>query len=220
MNPWPQCRLKGDVTTDGSSAGKLSRGRHECDVRWVHHDGTGYLFARTRRVQISNETQSGSWRRISGTRSGEKVTDDVFTLSINHGAGPQGDGYAYFIFPGVDPRQLAKLANKNPCEILANTADVQAVYHAGDSALGAVFYSAGGFTASGWTVTADRSCALVYSRSGKTWTLSAADPACGSGPLTIVISRPDGRRVRELVTLPRGNRAGASVIVKVGGQAG
>ena len=207
-----QCRLSGPVAMgrDGASE-TFSGGAVALDVRWVHHDGIGYLFPETCRVELAMETRTESWKRISAQRSDRAVTDTVFTLAIPHGARPKGKGYAYAVFPGKEAAAMPDIARRMPFEIVANSAAQQAVWCGSDEALGIVFYGPGRMQATGWQVTADRACVLLLRRVGGAWTLSAADPAAGDGALSLTVKRDGEAPRRVILTLPSGLMAGASV---------
>ncbi|MFT5368024.1 MAG: chondroitin AC lyase [Candidatus Latescibacterota bacterium] len=207
-----QCRLSGPVTlSKGNSFETFPEGNVTQNLRWVHHDGIGYLFPKESQISLTTGARTGTWKRISAQRSDETVTDSVFTLTIPHGAQPKEKTYVYAVFPGKESTAMLDLAHKMPFEIVANSAQQQAVWCESDKALGIVFRQPGQIQAAGWQVSADRACVLLLRLLGETWTLSAADPSAGNGTLSLIVKQ-DGEASRPItLTLPEGQMAGSTV---------
>jgi len=206
-----QCRLNGPVTVGEKASSVLAPGAHHVSSRWIHHDGIGYLFPDVQSLRISNQQQTGSWHRVSSQRPDIPITEPVFSMSIEHGPHPDGDAYAYAVVPGIEAQNMTALASRQDTRILANRPDVQAVFHASDATLGALFYRSGRFELSDWTLEVDRACALLCTGTKDAWTVSVADPAAGEGPLRVAIQPPGEQSVTMTVKLPVGSAAGASV---------
>jgi chondroitin AC lyase len=129
-----QCRLAGGVLwSDGGDAQPLAAGQQLSPpgLRWVHHDGVGYLFpdGAASNLTVSTLAGSGSWASINDRYSSAVVSADLFSLWIDHGLAPEGGSYAYVMLPGVTPEQLAERADQPGIEVLANTPEVHAVKH-------------------------------------------------------------------------------------------
>jgi chondroitin AC lyase len=207
-----QCRQSGSVALGkGNKSETFQGGRAIVNVAWVHHDGMGYVFPKASRVELETESRTETWKRISTQRSGQAVTDSVFTLAIPHGAKPKGKAYAYAVFPGKEAAVMPDLARQVPFEVVANSAKQQVVWCKDDEALGIVFYQPGKIKAAGFDVTADRACALLIRRVDGVWKLSAADPAAGSGILNMTVKQNNEAPRTITVTLPDGLMAGGSV---------
>lgn len=208
-----QCRLRGPVTVgrDGSSEA-VKEGERTLTARWVWHDGLGYLFGRETNVALANRERAGNWKRISAQRPADPVKDQVFTLGLEHGARPAGTEYAYAVMPVPRPEAMPALARKPPCQILANSARVQAVFHPGDAVLGVVFHKAGELAWEEWRIKVDRPCVIVARNAPDQRQLAVADPAAGAGAVKLEITWPDRRQNQLEVALPQGQRAGASAI--------
>ena len=87
-----QCLLRGPVRTSATLSGdELPAGDHALSgVKWVCHDSVGYVFPAPAAVRLRNGPATGSWQRL-GPWSPEPVTENVFTLWLDHGA-PRGRG--------------------------------------------------------------------------------------------------------------------------------
>ncbi|MBT3376514.1 MAG: hypothetical protein HN742_29520 [Lentisphaerae bacterium] len=203
-----QCRLNGEVTIGPDRKVLPAEGTHTRRTRWVHHDGIAYVFPESTTVQISNRSATGSWQRISKQRPATPVTQNVFTLGIEHGQMPAGAAYEYLVFPGASPDRVAALAASPVVRVLASSATVQAALHQATATLGAVFHEAGEFGAQGWHVGVDRACTLIVRENR----VALSDPTAGTGTVVLEVGRP-GAPTRQLtVALPSGLRAGASVV--------
>jgi chondroitin AC lyase len=142
-----QCLLEGDVVAmGGSQKSTLSKGERELEnIKWVFHNGIGYLFPEPVKVQLSNQSEKGSWFKINqqSSTSKEEVSMDVFKLWLNHGTRVQNGSYQYIVVPGTTVGELEKSKENRGIEILVNTPEIQAVKHVGLNILQAVFYTAG-----------------------------------------------------------------------------
>jgi chondroitin AC lyase len=207
-----QCRLAGPVAL-GTKKGSedYPTGDGERKVRWVHHDGVGYLFPEIAEVTLATGGRKGAWTRISAQRSDRAVTDSVFTLTVTHGKRPEGKSYAYALFPGTTIANMSELAKRKTFEIQVNNAQQQAVWCEADRALGIVFYEPGKLEAMGWQVEANRGCVILLRQEGQAWTLSAADPTAAAGTLSLKIKQGKKQRRDIQLALPEAALAGSSV---------
>jgi chondroitin AC lyase len=88
---------------------------------WVFHDNVGYVFAKSGQVELKNEAQSGSWQSINSTYSADIITEDVFSLWIDHGTGPDSATYEYIVVPGADKNDLQNYTVSIPVQTIVNT---------------------------------------------------------------------------------------------------
>jgi chondroitin AC lyase len=209
------------VTTVNQCWGK---GNIEKGDSWFRHDGIGYLFPKTLPASPSPiavvEKRTGSWAGIgAGTR--EPITGTVFQITLDHGVRPSGAAYAYTVIPGASAADLNKRRQKDPVQIISNTADVQAVRHQVQGILQAAFYSAGTATANapGWTLTVDQPCAVCLTETRDGVRLAVSNPR--NLPLSLIVTLDrrlagdgctpgDNGTTRIAFTLPDGPQAGQS----------
>jgi len=140
-----QCLLKGDVTVNSDKMTfMIKKGERLIEnVNWIFHDGVGYLFPKPSKINVSNQTQTGSWWDINKQTDTPKETVnlDIFKLWIDHGKQLVGTDYEYIVVPATTVEKLAESSQQ--IEILANTPEIQAVKHSGLKICQAVFYKSG-----------------------------------------------------------------------------
>lgn len=110
------------------------------------HDGVGYAILKGQ-GKASGETRKERWCEFdlsNKKQPNRPKTAPILMLQIDHGSNPNQDSYIYAIhFDLKDFAALQKYAAAPSFRVLANTDDVQAVYHTPSDTLAAVFYKAG-----------------------------------------------------------------------------
>jgi hyaluronate lyase len=148
---------------------------------WAYLDGVGgYVFPGGANLKALREARTGAWVDIdngpstSGTNT--PYTRRYATLWFDHGTAPNNASYAYILLPGATPQSTAQIAQSNPVQIVANSANQQAI-HVGVLGLNAaIFFAAGSVGGGADKITATAPCAvLTHTVNGRT-TLSVADP--------------------------------------------
>ena len=170
--------------------GPIKRGKN-----WFHHDGIGY---RGEGMTLETGKRTGDWRYLSGgILKPAPVTEELFTLTIDHGMKPKNGSCAFAILPGATPEETA---NWKRGKVLANTTACQAVeFH--DGTIGAIFHAPGKL---GNFETKAPGAFLI--RKGQVF---VADPSARRSEITIAL---DG--VTRSVKLPGGEEEGRSVPVR------
>jgi chondroitin AC lyase len=142
-----QCLLHGDVIVmDGNSKSVLKQGERALEnVKWILHDSVAYLFPDPIKVNLSNQTATGSWYKINHQSDSPKdeVNLDVFKLWLDHGKSPENAKYQYIVVPSTSEQEMNNTSGNRNIEILSNTSDIQAVRHSGLNLCQIVFYKAG-----------------------------------------------------------------------------
>lgn len=142
-----QCWLRGEVTVMANNKQSvLESGDHQLDqVKWIYHDGVGYLFPTPQKVNLSNQNQSGSWYKINHQSDSPKdeISKPVFKLWLDEGSHPQDTSYAYIVVPATTVQEMAAGSDAQQIRILANTPEIQAVKHVGLNLSEVVFYTSG-----------------------------------------------------------------------------
>ncbi|MVA76544.1 hypothetical protein GC722_10980 [Auraticoccus sp. F435] len=165
---------------------------------WAHLEGVGgYLFGPGSRLVARREERTGSWRRInSGGDTGGSDTPTTrryLQLRLEHGVDPAGAGYEYVLLPRATPAQTRRRASAPGHQVLANTADVQAVRAV---QRGTLVTLANVFTAG--EVDGHRSsgpCSLVLVRQGGQTTVAVSDPSRSAAPLRLELALPGDHEV-------------------------
>ena len=152
------------------------------NMRWVHHDGVGYILPEPATVNLSNKTRQGRWSDITASHkaSNQMVSRDVFLLGIDHGNRPQNASYQYIVVPGITVDQLsATSADNRNIEILSNTAALQAVKNTDLGICQIVFYEAGAVEIDDGALVrmASHGLAMLKMEGSRIVELSVADPS-------------------------------------------
>ncbi len=149
----------------------------------VWQNGIGYLVMQGGPMTVSGETRPERWLEFNRSRNSRQKNRpkqaSIFQITIDHGRAPAGGSYAYLVdFEVKNLAELQKKYENSPIRILANNAEVQAVYHPELKLLYAIFYRAGASFRNGddlWR--ANTPAIMMWKEDGDgTWRLLAADP--------------------------------------------
>jgi chondroitin AC lyase len=160
------------------------------DLKWVHHDGVGYVFPNL----VSNATiravpQTGTWQSIDTGQSNAVVSKEVFSLDLGHGTAVSNGQYAYIVAPGMEASAMAAYASETQIEVLANTSVVQAVRHHQLGITAANFWS-DSISTIGDLTSNKKACVLVR-RDGSILEVSISDPTqTNTGTITLHVAAP------------------------------
>jgi len=198
--------------------GKRQTGEQEVQFQgpaWVNHDSTGYMILDAKQVWLRRGASTGTWRSISHQdhATDEPVTQDIFTVGIDHGAQPKDASYAYVVLPAASESQTEAYTHQQPIEVVSNTRDLQAVSHTGLSIHYAVFYQPGNVTFPGGIRLTSRQPALflVKALPGGTAQVTLADPTRKLDNVTFRLELATGMDTTLTVQLPQGMLAGKSL---------
>jgi chondroitin AC lyase len=222
-----QCLLTSTITyeTAGGTPVTMSSGSvTPANLSWVYQGGVGYFFlSPVSNATILAQTQTGSWRLINNSQSSATVSQNVFTLFLNHGTTVSNGSYGYIEVPGITAAQMDSYAASIPIQVLANTANLQAVRQSALDITQASFYSAGSFTmVPGQTIAANGPSMVMFKRQPYALELSAANPQNAQLNLNVTLtgvtlsgSNPGWfdafGNATAAYDLPGGNYAGATV---------
>jgi chondroitin AC lyase len=141
-----QCLLQSDVVVMGSNLKSvMPKGERQLDkVKWILHDGIGYVFPEAQNVYLSNQAQTGSWYKVNRQSDSPKdeISLDVFKLWIDHGQQPRNAGYQYIVVPSTTEKEMESQTDRQ-LTVLSNTSEIQAVRHSGLNICQMVFYTSG-----------------------------------------------------------------------------
>jgi len=225
MTTLNQCLLHGDVVvSDGKAARVLSSGTHDVDdPAWIWHDQVGYLLLQPASVRVRNAAQSGSWHLINERASKQTITKDVFRATINHRAGPRNESYAYCVLPGVTADTL-KPTIQSPVRVIANRANLQAVWHPTLRLAGLAFYQAGTCAVTpSLTLAVDTPCLVLLRICDDGCVVSVANPVNKAADIAVDLrvrapkSRTGVKSIHQRLHLPGGLDAGKTVTIRCDG---
>jgi chondroitin AC lyase len=188
-------------------------------ANFVWHDGVAYLFPAGQKFRVTHGAQTGRWSDI-GVGSDKPVTEQVFSLWLDHGARPRGAAYVYVVMPGVSAEEAARRAKNSGVEVLSNDPTLQAVRVPKLGLVGVVFWSAGRLESGRQTVGVDQPCLLMAQGRGRRLRVSVANPLNEPVRVRVMIGRKvAGENAVRTVAgtiitfdLPGGPAAGSTVV--------
>lgn len=142
-----QSHLQGEVVlnTDGQ-IGTLPSGEHAPEkVSWIIHNHVGYIFPVEQSLRLNNTIAKGSWFLINRSIDSPKevVEEYVFKLWIDHGARLKNATYEYVVMPAATQEEIQQYTAAPLIKTIANTPNLQAVWHNTLNRGYAAFYKSG-----------------------------------------------------------------------------
>ena len=190
-----QCLLTTNVsyeTSASSSIQNFSTGTvTPTNLKWVNQGNIGYFFL----TPVSNATiqaiaQSGKWSDLNTAESSSTVTQNVFTLYLNHGTAVNNGSYSYIVVPNLPASQMDSYWASMPIQIIQNNSTAQAVRNSALDLTEATFYAPSSVTFdSGQTVGANGASTIMLQRpQANVLKLSASNPNAVSPALALQVS--------------------------------
>ena len=211
-----QCAFAGPITVcTADRVWQLAPGETLTnELRWVHHNGIGYLLPRPQDVTVRGMAQSGDWYRVHHRDSRRPVERDVFSLWIDHGPEPNDAQYAYAVVPSVTPSGMLASEHLWPGRILQQTASLLAISSGDGRRVCVVFFTPGRLVWETDSVLAvDAPCLLMLDRTADPARLYVADPTQRRRTLHV---RLTGRQQADVtIDLPGDAQAGRTVTVEL-----
>ncbi|MDF2835533.1 MAG: hypothetical protein K0Q63_1173 [Paenibacillus sp.] len=190
----------GEALTVNGAAQPSSLGWNDTltGVQWAHLAGgqpgsdIGYYFPQPADIHAVREARTGKWSQINtrpGTPSGN-ITNNYMTMWFDHGANPSAASYEYVLLPNRTSAQVASYAAAPSIEVLANTAEVQAVRDNGLGIVGANFWSDGTHEADLIKSNKKASVMTMESADGELLEVSVSDPTqANTGTIQLELDR-------------------------------
>jgi chondroitin AC lyase len=190
-----QCLLNGAVTK-------------EENLRWVHHDDVGYVFPSGGKITLKTANQTGSWRNINESGSDKPITQEVFSLSLEHGRAPENEAYGYIVMPNKTPSEMAEASTNHGFVIVKNNAEIQAVQNTVQKIQAMVFYHPGKVNfEKELTVESDKQSLVLIQEKEKEYEISVSDPLHSASEITVTLNQRNSIRF----ILPQGEYAGSTI---------
>lgn len=95
------------------------------DIKWVNHDNITYIPLNNTKLDISNQTHTGSWHQIIAKYPNEIEKGKIFTIKVSPEISPKNASYAYAILPNYQPEKNNSIDLK--FKVLQNNEDAQIV---------------------------------------------------------------------------------------------
>lgn len=189
------------VKGDGLGTGIASmEGSAVDNAKWIHVEGNvagdtvGFYFPKeSGQLKARKVASTGNWGNIN-LNSSTDVVKNYFELWFDHGKNPQNAEYSYVMLPGKTVEEM-KAYEKNPSiEILANTADVQAVRYKSKNVTGANFWQDKVVSVGG--ITCDKKASIIMKQTGDTLEIGVSDPTMKNlGTIEVEIDKEFGSLV-------------------------
>ena len=190
------------VNGNGLGTGNASmEGNAIENAKWLHVEGNaagdavGFYFPKeSGQLKARKVASTGNWGNIN-LNSSTDVVKNYFELWFDHGKDPQNAEYSYVMLPGKTVEEM-KAYEKNPTvEILANTADVQAVSYKSKNVIGANFWQDKVVSVGG--ITCDKKASIIMKQTGDTLEIGVSDPTMKNlGTIEVEIDRKYANVVR------------------------
>lgn len=167
----------------------------EYPLKWINfttnQPGTqvGYYFPTVSSIHVSQETVTENIQKIRQRNPDREVTENFFTLGIDHGENPQDASYAYVLLPNFTEAETKVYAENPAIQILANTSIVHAVEHTELGIKGFNFFGDKKTTVS--NVTSYNPASILVKEDGNVVTVAVSDPTFSVKKMKLKISLPN-----------------------------
>lgn len=148
----------------------------------------GYFFPEVTSINVSKKTVTESLKKIRTGNTDTNITENFFTLGLEHGNNPQNAKYAYMILPNFNEEETEQYANSPGVKILSNTEDVHAVEHVNLGLKGFNFF--GDKKRSVSNVTSYNPAAILVQKDGDIVTIAVSDPTLSLDKMKLEVELP------------------------------
>ncbi len=207
-----QTGVHGPVFIDGHEVQPgESKVRPSCSVL---HDEVGYVPLGSTAATLNVGPQTSAPRPSDpGRPNTPPITEQVFTLWVDHGVRPTDAQYAYAVIPGTNAQQLAEWVAHPPVRVIFNTTDQQAVINDHVGVAEIVFYKSGSAVLTpGLTVKVDRPCLALLSKHGNSTRIAVSSPGGEFLSVHLTVSTPKKEQSLDF-EMPSGDMAGKSQVL-------
>lgn len=179
------------AVTGALRSGGAWTGPGTADLAWLRYanpaqnTAVGYVFLSAQPVRVALDTVTRSRRVVRTANPDTAVTKRVFGVTADHAAGAAPSSYAWALVPHATEASLTAYAD-GPLEVLANTADVQAVRHAGLGLTGVNTFTPGAHEAGGLSIDGPASV-LAQTRAGRLTTVAISDPTMDRDVIEVLL---------------------------------
>ncbi|MFD4629196.1 polysaccharide lyase family 8 super-sandwich domain-containing protein [Streptomyces sp. NPDC058284] len=174
------------------------------DLRWLRYanatQGTavGYVFLDAPPVRVALDEVTHSRRAVRTANPDTRVTRSVLGVTLDGPAGARPARFAYALVPNADDDRL-RAHHNGPLKVLANSARLQAVAHAGLGLTAANAFATGWHGAADLRVHGPASVIVRRGRRGATTSVAVSDPTTVRDTVTVLLR---GRPLRKVTADP------------------
>jgi hyaluronate lyase len=179
-------------TYDHQALTNPANGKYE--LKWLNFKTTdkaskvGYYFPEASNINVSTNTVTESLKKIRTPNPDTKITENFFTLGLEHGTNPQNAKYAYVILPNFDEEKTEQYSKSPGVNILSNTEDVHAVEHVKLGLKGFNFFGDKKRTVS--NVTSYNPASILVKKDGDIVTIAVSDPTFSLDKMKLEVELP------------------------------
>lgn len=211
----------GDIVFSDGSEHNMEYGRilSDSNVKWVHHNKTGYIFAEGTPVTIQESEQQGSWYDINKLNKDEEKSGDVFSIWISHGNNPENASYAYGVIPDKTLDEFRTMVQESLGQIVANTDSVQSFHR--NNKYGIVFFKNAKVKFDDeFTISSDSPAICLIEKENNSLVISIGDPLFSQSSITLSIDKKleeasgvtvTGESSTIKFSMPTGDMTGSSI---------
>ena len=179
-------------TYDHQALTNPENGKYE--LKWLNFktndeaSKVGYYFPEVSSINVSTNTVTESLKKIRTVNPDTNITENFFTLGLEHGTNPQNAKYAYVILPNFNEEETEQYANNPGVKILSNTEDVHAVEHVNLGLKGFNFF--GDKKRSVSNVTSYNPASILVKKDGDIVTIAVSDPTLSLDKMKLEVELP------------------------------
>jgi chondroitin AC lyase len=190
------------------------------NVEWVYHDHVGYVFPMGGKMTIQRTEQTGSWNLINETGSKQEITQDVFSLWLDHGNEPQAADYCYMVMPEPSLNHFEARSRNHGFVIVKNESGIQAVRNEHSKIYAIVFYNPGSVALDEeLEISADKEALVLIEKYEDGYKFSVSDPLYTASEINLTVNKNlAGEGVKRQqshsilnIKLPQGEHTGSSI---------
>lgn len=156
---------------------------------WVYHNKVGYVFPAGGNITACHQMQTGSWRDINIGGDKQKLSADIFNLSLSHGRNAKDGTYAYMVVPDQSLNDFRFFAANHSYRIMKNTPAIQAVKCEKTFSYAIVFYAPGEVDMGDGVIVSSNKPVIVYlEKQGNAFKVWAADPLYSQKDVKLMVN--------------------------------
>lgn len=174
-----QCYKKGEVF-ELKKKGKTTA---------VWHDSIAYISLDKQELKVTQEKQTGSWKKVLSWHTDELISKDIFDVEINHGKSPNNAAYAYVSVVGIGKNQIKKEIKNTLANVLVLNKKVHALsFNKGEKIAITAFEPCEVTFGKKQKIRIHSPCLLTMEKSNKDWIVKVVDPTQQKKQLSFEIS--------------------------------
>ncbi|WP_430936098.1 polysaccharide lyase family 8 super-sandwich domain-containing protein [Saccharicrinis sp. 156] len=162
-----QCYKNGDVVVS------KNKGR----ITSVWHDSIAYVSLCDQQLNVRQDVQSGTWKRILTWHTDSLISKDIFDLEVNHGEKPNNGKYGYVCVVGISAKEVKEVIKNRLGANIAHKNEVHALsFNQGKTLAISAFEPCEVEIGNQQKLIIKSPCLLCLNKYNDGWTIEAVDP--------------------------------------------